>query len=355
LSATGLIKGQDYLISDGGTINTCIGSIFDNGGPSDTYSNDRSDVLTVCSATPGECIKLDFLLFDLEQGYDFMRIYAGEDISAPLYGEYTGSESPGSLSLGTECITLWFTSDYSVTEAGFDIAVSCECPSCEDGILNGQELATDCGGPDCPACNFNSIDEGGTITGCDMTLFDSGLESNYGSDEDYIMTFCAEDELDSLFIEFLLVQVGIGDHLYLYDGEGIGVAPLADITAAVNWPDLFSSSSCVTFHFVSNGTGNSQGFQIDMTCAGEIVDGLADFGDSDYEISMLDDSRLLISHPRNAMINVEIFDIAGRIVLREGVLTGKILDLRALPTDQYILVLYNKGLVALAKRIFIQR
>ena len=28
-----------------------------------------------------------------------------------------------------------------------------ECPSCTDGILNGEEFTTDCGGPDCPDCD----------------------------------------------------------------------------------------------------------------------------------------------------------------------------------------------------------
>jgi len=48
--------------------------------------------------------------------------------------------------------------DTKVLEDFIVISGSCEaCPTCDDGILNGNETEIDCGGPDCDACPTSDI------------------------------------------------------------------------------------------------------------------------------------------------------------------------------------------------------
>ncbi|NNC83590.1 MAG: hypothetical protein HKN79_08430 [Flavobacteriales bacterium] len=345
----------EFVVMNGDLeISSCDETVLDN-GINEEYSNNSNDILTICSVSPGDCVKLDFISFDLEQGYDFVRIYAGADINAPLYGEYTGSFSPGIVEIGTECVTVQFTSDGSVTDPGYEFTVSCDCPTCDDGILNGQELATDCGGPDCPACTFSTIDEGGTVNGCEMTLFDSGLEGNYSENEDLSMSFCSEDGLDSLFVEFQTIQVGIGDHLYIYEGEGTSGELIADITAAVAWPDFFTSSACVTYRFVSNETGNSQGFEIDMTCAGDILSSLGEESMDGFNMFIMARGHLHLSHPVHKNFTVEIMDLSGKLVLSRTISDHGYIDTSDLSEQFYILLIGTNEGRRYSQRLFLSK
>lgn len=328
-----------YIVMSGnieGT--TCDAQVFDN-GIQGNYSDDSDDVLTLCAAIPGECMQFDFQSFELENNYDYLYLYAGPDLSAPLIGTYTAFDSPGIVNAGTECLTARFTSDGSVTRPGFEFIATCLCPSCDDGILNGQELATDCGGPDCPDCTFNAISEGGNVISCESTLYDSGVESTYDNDEDYVMTFCNPDDVDSLFLAFQQVQIGIGDHLYIYDGTDLLGELIADISAAVNWPDMYTPSSCVTFHFTSNATGISQGFEIDISCADDILNSLPEARSSDFEIQLSEEGLISISHPIETSFEVELYDISGRLLIDRRLANGEQLDVSAIRTQACVLII----------------
>ena len=47
----------------------------------------------------------------------------------------------------------------------------CEvCPSCEDGLLNGEELGIDCGGPDCAPCATDGDCTNGLLDGDELYI-----------------------------------------------------------------------------------------------------------------------------------------------------------------------------------------
>ncbi|MDQ3193108.1 MAG: CUB domain-containing protein [Bacteroidota bacterium] len=84
----------------------------------------------------------------------YIYIYDGPNTSSPIIGTYTGTTSPGTITSTSGCLTIRFTSDGSVTAAGWQAVISClACPAatCTDGIQNQGETGIDCGGP-CPAC-----------------------------------------------------------------------------------------------------------------------------------------------------------------------------------------------------------
>ncbi|XP_041477095.1 extracellular serine proteinase-like [Lytechinus variegatus] len=75
------------------------------------------------TAAEGEVISLTFNNFELESSstcsYDSVSIYDGADSSAPLIGEYCGSNSPGTVTSSGSSLYMKFTSDSSVTYSGF--------------------------------------------------------------------------------------------------------------------------------------------------------------------------------------------------------------------------------------------
>jgi hypothetical protein len=64
-------------------------------------------------------IVLEFLSFDLEQNWDFLDIYDGSSISAPLIGHYSGSTLPPKITSSGPSLWLHFTTDTGVASTGF--------------------------------------------------------------------------------------------------------------------------------------------------------------------------------------------------------------------------------------------
>jgi len=142
----------------GGTIVGCSGNFFDSGGAGSDYSSAESTTTTYCSSVGGQCISLNFSSFSTESCCDHLNIYDGPNTGSPLIGTYNGTNSPGTVTSTGGCLTFEWTSDGSVTAAGWEASISCAaCPTCSDGILNGLEVGIDCGGPTCPACPCSAL------------------------------------------------------------------------------------------------------------------------------------------------------------------------------------------------------
>ncbi|MDA0973004.1 MAG: gliding motility-associated C-terminal domain-containing protein [Bacteroidetes bacterium] len=258
----------DFIVMGGNqTQVSCETTIYDN-GLFGNYANSSNDILTICGENPDDCMQLEFLQFNIESGWDFMTIFDGPDTGSPIVGTYTGTEIPQFISTGSNCLTIQFTSDGIIDSPGYEIAVSCVCPTCDDGILNGQEIAADCGGPDCPECEFNVISEGGTVTGCDEQLLDAGVSGPYDNNENYTMTFCGDDPDQCLLIDFNFINIAFGVHLYVYDGTTTDGFLVADLTNTNGEDAITAPSSCVTFQFISDGFTTAGGFDLNISCDG---------------------------------------------------------------------------------------
>ena len=207
LLASPQLDAQIYLISDGGTINTCTGTLYDSGGASSDYSNNVQDTITFCSNVPGDDIFLNVVFFDIETNWDFLHVYPGNTAQGNPAYTFTGTLNPQTLSFGTDCVTLVFESDGSVTDPGFAIQLTCDAPNCADGIQNGDEVGIDCGGPDCPPCSYYTIDEELSLVTCDAELYDSGATLDYGDDENYTMTFCSDGTASCMEVVFNSIDI----------------------------------------------------------------------------------------------------------------------------------------------------
>lgn len=133
-----LANAQTFLISDG-AINTCAGVLYDTGGPGASgYGNNQNFTVVICPDQPGESIFLQWVTANLSTAgnnpIDRIRIWDGDNITAPLIGEYTGTQLQGlnigvSNSNGSGCLTVQFTSN-NTGQGVFAANISCFSP-CE--------------------------------------------------------------------------------------------------------------------------------------------------------------------------------------------------------------------------------
>lgn len=131
-SAATIDDGSCYFgipSSGSNAYNTCGITLYDNGGSVADYSNGSNGQTTLTPSTPGQAIALNFLSFNLENGFDYLYVYDGNSTAAPQVAgsPFSGTTLPANIissAAGGE-LTLVFTSDGSVTRPGFEISVSC--------------------------------------------------------------------------------------------------------------------------------------------------------------------------------------------------------------------------------------
>ena len=108
-----------------GTITTCNALFFDDGGPNGNYNDRKNFTMTFLPETPGGTLEAIFEEFSTESNYDFLYIYDGTSTSAPSLGEFSGIDSPGTVTATNSdgALTFRFSSDYAVNDAGWKAIV----------------------------------------------------------------------------------------------------------------------------------------------------------------------------------------------------------------------------------------
>lgn len=106
-----------------------------------------------------------------------------------------------------------------------------------------------------------------TINTCSGTLFDSGGNTgDYSANEDKKITFCSTNN-ECIRIKFNSFNTESNyDFLYIYDGPNTSSPIRATLTGTSIPTDIFSSSSCITIRFVSDGVIQRAGFSITISC-----------------------------------------------------------------------------------------
>jgi len=101
------------------TLTAATGNFYDTGGAAGNYSDDERTVWVISPAA-ATSVTLTFSSFDLENTWDYIYVYDGTDVWAPLIGYYTGSTNPGTLVANSGSICVEFRSDCSTTAAGWN-------------------------------------------------------------------------------------------------------------------------------------------------------------------------------------------------------------------------------------------
>ncbi len=116
------------IVMGTGSTSTCSATFLDPGGTGN-YPNSANYTYTICPSTAGAKVSAAFSSFQTESGWDYLYIYDGNSTAAPLIGTYSGSTGPGTVQASATntsgCLTFRFTSDGSVTYAGWTATISC--------------------------------------------------------------------------------------------------------------------------------------------------------------------------------------------------------------------------------------
>ena len=225
------------VVMGNGSNNLCSGFFYDSGGLNNAYNLNENFTKTICSGSNSPLL-ISFTQFNIENGYDFLKVYDGSSISSPLIGSYTGTNSPGLLISSGNCLTFNFTSDGIIN-------------------MNGWEAEIDCG------YAMNSLSE----TTCEGSFFDSGgPNGNYTSSSNLTKTFTSAtgEPLIMNFTQFDLENNY--DFLYLYDGNSIN-SPLIGTFTGTNSPGLIVSTGVsLTARFTSDITLEKAGWKAELSC-----------------------------------------------------------------------------------------
>ena len=129
------------------TLTSCNGRLFDSGGFGGEYGTNENGSVTI--ATTGDYVQLDFTQLDVEAGVgfncnrDFVEVYDGASIDAPLIGRYCKNFPPTNnrvISSSNE-VTVRMVSDNVATGAGF--IINWECKTATNSPIADFSVNTD--------------------------------------------------------------------------------------------------------------------------------------------------------------------------------------------------------------------
>ncbi len=109
----------------------CSGILLtDSGGISNDYLDNESVTRVIIPSNPLSKATLTFTAFDLELDYDYLKVFNGNDETAPVFGNqlgFTGNIIPNPITSSAldGSLTIKFTSDGSVVGPGYQASVSC--------------------------------------------------------------------------------------------------------------------------------------------------------------------------------------------------------------------------------------
>jgi len=110
-----LINNNPQII----TKTAASGTFTDQAGPSSNYNNDQR-AMWLIQPSGASSITLSFPSFHIEKDWDYLHIYDGDTIGAPLIGRYTGTNGPGTINSSGGSLLVEFRSDCGVTKPGWE-------------------------------------------------------------------------------------------------------------------------------------------------------------------------------------------------------------------------------------------
>ncbi|MEX0813796.1 MAG: N-acetylmuramoyl-L-alanine amidase [Chitinophagales bacterium] len=110
----------------------CNGMLSDSTGTGSNYG-DLERYLKIIDPGSNGPLTLSFSDFDLEDGYDFLFVYDGDNINAPLLASLTGDQIPADITANSGKMALLFESDCLYNGRGWE--ASWACTGCSGNIV----------------------------------------------------------------------------------------------------------------------------------------------------------------------------------------------------------------------------
>ena len=177
----------DYIMMHNDDMTVSRAKFYDTGGEYGNYSNNENMTLTLRPSAASTVLRADFAQLYVENRYDHLYVYDGEDVNAPLIADFTGKYVVNQVVQATNsegALTFRFTSDYSTTKLGW---------------------AADIYSVPVVAHNITYFAENGEITGPTSAYPDNHVVMNITPDEDYMLSSVAlydgDDNLLDIAVE----------------------------------------------------------------------------------------------------------------------------------------------------------
>ncbi|MFN0216928.1 MAG: gliding motility-associated C-terminal domain-containing protein [Saprospiraceae bacterium] len=124
-------KVTDTNMGDSPGSASCSGTLWDSGGPDADYQSNENATFVICPSEEHKCLKINFISFNTESTYDFIRVFEGDDISGTLLQSLDGTGSNFEIQSSSNCVTIEFESDGSLEEEGFQMTWMCSNEICD--------------------------------------------------------------------------------------------------------------------------------------------------------------------------------------------------------------------------------
>ena len=157
------------------------------------------------------------------------------------------------------------------------------------GTLTVTLTASNSAGPDLTPATMNysiTILPMASCGDCGQTFYDSGgAGGNYSNNEDVSVTYCTADPGDVVVASFTSIDIGtsFNDDYILVKSGSTAATGFGDEEYVVSENNIYepqgggsyfsfgntsipSSSNCLTFRFISNGSGTTSGWAVDISC-----------------------------------------------------------------------------------------
>lgn len=228
-----------------GTINTCSGVFYDNGGGGKVYPNNENRTQTFCSDN-GQKLVFDFTNFEMESN-DTLLVYDGNSVGSNLIGVYSNSYLPEKITSTGTCLTFRFRSDVSVQYNGWKALISCTS--------------------DNPTPLVYAMNSGIRVACSGVFTDDGGLTANYSNGQNRVQTFQGVNgqRVRMNFQEFS-TESGF-DILKIYDGPTVTSPIIGSYSGNVSPGIVTSSGNSLTFSFISDAS-SSGNWAATIECAG---------------------------------------------------------------------------------------
>lgn len=228
-----------------GTITTCSGVFYDNGGAGAVYPHNDDRTMTFSSGT-SDMIAFTFTNFSVSVD-DTLFAYDGPTTASQLIGAYTGTMIPEVVySHSGSDITWRFKSNTVNNSSGWKATISCVSTA--------------------PSLTFNMQD--GIRYTCGGVFYDNGgSANNYANNTIKTQTFYSfnGNRISFNFQSFALYGDG-SDYLEIYDGPTTSYPKLGTYYYNSSPGIVTSSGSCLTFYFNSNSSSSGTGWSANISC-----------------------------------------------------------------------------------------
>ncbi len=222
------------------TFNSPSGKISDGSGEYNYLNN--ADCMFLIQPVDASRIDLEFLVFDIEQDFDFVKIYDGTTTSAPLLGTFSGTGLPTIISSTGGALLIHFISDNITSASGWYATYNAVTP-----IALGQ-------------CN-------GLVTynGASGTVSDGSQGGNYGNNQN-CQFLIQPSGVSTITINFTAFETeGTFDKVRIYDGASTA-APLLGTYSGNNLPpSITSSGAAFLIEFETDNATTKKGWALNYT------------------------------------------------------------------------------------------